>query len=197
MVLLGLMAAPPVSAEEVLENFDNTANLLNRFTPVSSPQFSSQADSGIGNTGSINVPLGSQDIWTTKTAYSVAGIGDVYELSAYSKLKANSGYGGLGFTSDNSSEPLYRGSITHGVGVTFHGGGGAFENNGSPTNPTWGAGDLTLGNWYKFVYTLTATAANTFNVSVVIHNSDANGVLGSIRSSKSLSNVVNTDIGGC
>ena len=71
--------------------FDNTSDLTTFFTSAS-PIFTNLSDQGINNTGSVNVPLGTDDIWTYKLGYSVSGgAGDVYIITAYFKIKANSG----------------------------------------------------------------------------------------------------------
>lgn len=194
-LLTGLTLVSSANAIVVLEDYNDTNNLLNRYNSDASPQFTAVANGGIGGSGAINVPLGSQDVWTTKTGYSVNGVGDVYTISAYFKIKANSGYGGLGLAVNDSNEPLARGSIAQGLGVTFHGGGGAFENNGTPTNLTWAGGDLILGNWYKFIYTVTATAVNTYTVQIEIYNSDAAGNVGALKTSHT-DTAVNADVGG-
>ena len=193
LVFLALFS-PTLSAITVLEDYNDTANFTDRYNPDTTPVFSPLIDSGIANTGSVNVPLGSTDVWTTKTGYSVSGVGDSYAVSAYFKIKANSGYGGLGLAVNSTNEALARGSVAQALGVTFHGGGGAFENNGSPTNLTWAGGDLTIGNWYKFVFTVSTTAANTYDVGIDIHNSDANGNLGALKTSHTTT-LVNSDVG--
>lgn len=192
---IALILSLPLSAHaiEVLETFDNVDNLTNRFTSDATPAFSAAVDGGIGDTGSVTVPIGSQDVWTTKTAYSMSGAGDSYEISAFFKVEANNGYGGLGLAVNDTNEPLARGAVASGLGVSFHGGGGSFENNGVATNLTWTNG-LVLGNWYKFVYTLTRTAQDTFDLEIEITNSDADGTLGSVASTHTLSDVVNTDM---
>ena len=50
-------------------DFNDTGDLTNLFNPDSSPVFSNLSDSGLNNTGSINVPLGSNDLWATKQSF--------------------------------------------------------------------------------------------------------------------------------
>jgi hypothetical protein len=90
------------------------------------------------------------------------------------------------------------GSPLKGVGVMFHGGGGAFVNNRVNTNLSWIAqkGDLILGNWYKMIFTVTALGSNTYDLNLQIWNSNSSGVLGTLFTEQSQANVVNTDLGG-
>ena len=178
-----------------LVNFNNTADLTTLFNPDATPVFSNISDQGIGNTGSINVPLGSSDIWTTKSGYTVSGEGDIYTLSAFFKIKDNSGYGGLGFSANNTNEPDGYGSPVYGLGMAFHGGGGMFINNRVQTNVSWPP-DLVIGNWYKMILKVTALGSNLFDMNFQIWDCDANGVLGSMKTEHSLSNVSNTQVGG-
>ena len=177
-----------------LVDFNNTSNLTTLFNPDSSPEFTNIADSGIGNTGSIDVPLGSYDIWTTKAGYSVSGEGDVYTLSAFFKIKENDGYGGLGFSPNSTNECDDYGSPVFGLGMAFHGGGGMFVNNQVLTDVSWPP-DLVLGNWYKMILKVTARGANTYDMDFQIWNSDANGTLGTMKADRTLNGVVNADIG--
>jgi hypothetical protein len=180
-----------------LVNFNNTDDLLTLFNPDATPVFTNISNSGIANTGSINIPLGSFDIWTTKSGYSVSGEGDVYTLSAFFKIKANDGYGGLGFSSNDTNEPDGYGSPIYGLGMAFHGGGGMFINNRVQTAVDWYgvSGDLLIGNWYKMILTVTANGSNLFDMNFQIWNSDADGVLGTKFTEWTLNDVSNTQFG--
>lgn len=175
-------------------DFNNTTDLTDFFTPSSAPVFTNIPDQGIGNTGSIDVPLGSNDIWTTKSAYGITGEGATYEMSAFFKIKANAGYGGLGFTASSSNDPDSYGSPEFGLGMCFHGGGGFFVNNRVNTSVSWPP-DLVIGNWYKMILKVTAKGSNTYDLNFQIWNSDENGVLGDMKTEQFLNDVVNTDVG--
>ena len=177
-----------------LVNFNNTADLTALFNPDATPVFTNITDQGIGNTGAINVPLGSFDIWTTKSGYSVSGEGDVYTLSAFFKIKANDGYGGLGFSSNDTNEPDGYGSPVYGLGMAFHGGGGMFINNRVQTSVSWPP-DLVIGNWYKMILKVTALGSNLFDMNFQIWNCDANGIPGTMKTQQTLNNVSNTQVG--
>jgi hypothetical protein len=178
-----------------LVDFDNTSNLTTLFNPDATPVFTNISNLGIGNTGSINVPSGSTDIWTTKVGYSISGAGDIYTLSAFFKIRENSGYGGLGFSVNNTNEPDSYGSPVYGLGMAFHGGGGMFINNRVQTAVSWPP-DLVLGNWYKMILKVTAKGSNLYDLNFQIWNSDANGVLGTMKTNQTLNNTSNTQVGG-
>lgn len=179
-----------------LVDFNSATDLTDKFNSTSSPQFTNQTTGGIQNTGAINVPLGSNEVWTTKQAYTVAGSGDVYTFSAYFKIQANSGYGGLGFTTattGNTTDSF--GSPSTGIGMGFHGGGGFFVNNRSNTNVSWPP-DLVIGNWYKMILRVEAKGSNLYDLNFQIWNSDANGVLGTKKTEQTQTNISNTTVGG-
>lgn len=179
-----------------LVDFNTTNTLVDEFNPNKvSPQFTNVSTGGIGNTGAISVPLGSNELWATKQGYSVTGAGDVYTFSAFFKIAANSGYGGLGFIAGSPVGSLDgTGHPAKGIGMSFHGGGGSFVNNQSHTNVSWPP-DLILGNWYKMIFKITAKGSNTYDLNFQIWNSDAAGNVGSLKTEKDLTNVVNNDLG--
>ncbi len=178
-----------------LVDFNSTSDLTTLFNPDATPVFTNISDQGIGNTGSINVPIPSNDIWTTKSGYSVSGEGDVYTLSAFFKIKDNNGYGGLGFSPNDTNEPDGFGSPVYGLGMCFHGGGGYFIKNRVNTSVSWPP-DLVIGNWYKMIFKVTAKGSNLYDLNFQIWNSDADGVLGTMKTEKTLNNVSNTQVGG-
>lgn len=189
----------PVQATTIsnLVNFDNTSDLSNLFNQSIGGSFTDIGFSGISDSGSVNVPVGTNAILTSKQGYSVSGVGDKYTFSAYFRIKVNAGYGGLGFSSTDTNSTDSFGSPEKGIGVMFHGGGGAFVNNRVNTNVSWiqDVGDLVLGNWYKMIFTVTAKSSNSYDLNLQIWNSDANGILGTLFTEQSLNNVVNNDLG--
>ena len=195
MAFTAILIGTAQAQVQQLVDFNNTSDLTTLFNPDATPVFTNISDQGIGNTGSINVPLGTNDIWTTKAGYSVSGEGDVYTLSAFFKIKANSGYGGLGFSSNDTNEPDSYGSPAFGLGMCFHGGGGFFINNRANTSVSWPP-DLVIGNWYKMIFIVTAKGSNLYDLNFQIWNSDADGVLGTMKTEQTKNNVSNTEVGG-
>ena len=70
-----------------LVDFNNTSDLTTLFDDDGTPVFTNISNGGIDDSGSIDVPLGSNDLWTTKQGYSVTGAGNIYRFSAYFKIK--------------------------------------------------------------------------------------------------------------
>ncbi len=177
-----------------LVDFNDTGDLTNKFTSDGTPQFTNTSSGGLNNTGAIFVPLGSNDIWTTKQSYSISGAGDVYTFSAYFKIEANSGWGGLGFTSNSANSCDFQCQPETGIGMSFHGGGGAFVNNRVYSNVSWPP-DLVLGNWYKMILEVQNRGSSKFDLNFKIYNSDSSGELGSLKTEKTQSDVINTSLG--
>lgn len=176
-------------------DFNTSTDLTDNFNDDGSPEFTAQATGGINNTGSVNVPIPSNDLWVTKQAYSVTGeAGSVYTFSAYFKVAQNGGYGNLGFTNASSASPSGIGQPPTGLGANFHGGGGAFVNNGVQTTLSWPP-DLVLGNWYWMTFEVTTKGSNTFDLKLQIWNTDSTGTIGTMKTEKTLNGVVNTDMG--
>jgi hypothetical protein len=198
IVITALLFSTNQAQVQSLVNFNNTSDLTTLFNPDATPVFTNIINQGIGNTGAIDVPLGSSDIWTTKSGYSVSGEGDIYTLSAFFKIKDNSGYGGLGFSANDTNEPDFFGSPVYGLGMAFHGGGGMFINNTVQTAVDWyeEAGDLVIGNWYKMILKVTAKGSNLFDMNFQIWNCDADGVLGTKFTEWTLNDESNTQVGG-
>ncbi len=198
-LLLLIVTATSANAQTQtrLLDFNSTTDLTDNFNDDGSPEFTDVATGGLSNSGAINVPLGSDDIWTTKEGYSVSGTGDKYTVEAYFKVAANSGYGGVGLAVNSSNTNNSPGYADPGLGVIFHGGGGFFYNNSTSATLDWYAasGDLVIGNWYKLVFVVEAVATNTYNLDMTVYNSDDDGVLGTVFTQNSLDNVVNTDVG--
>lgn len=176
-------------------DFDATTDLTNLFNHDGSPVFTNISNGGINGSGSVNVPIPSNDLWTTKQGYAVTGApGSVYTFSAYFLVAQNGGYGNLGFTNLAAASGDGFGQPSTGIGVNFHGGGGAFVNNGIQTILSWPP-DLVLGNWYWFTFEVLAKGGSVFDLKLQIWNADSSGVVGSMKTEKILTNVTNTTLG--
>ena len=200
VTLLCILAFIHPAGAQSLVTFDNTSDLTTYFTeglPATLPM-TNRSDLGLGNSACINVQSNSFDIWTTKAGYSVSGAGDVYVLSAYFKNRGSGGYGALGFSTTVDNTINNYGAPLKGLGMSFHGGGGYFENNRVQTPVSWAGGDMSTGTnstWYKMILTVTAKGSNTYDLNFQIWNSDTNGVLSTKKDEKVLNGVVNADIG--
>lgn len=198
LVLIFSVNVAPVGrvfAISSLDEFNSTSDLTDLFNNDGSPVFTNISNGGINNTGSVNVPIPSNDLWITKQGYSVSGAaGSVYTFSAYFLVAQNSGYGNLGFTNATSASGDGYGQPATGIGVNFHGGGGGFFNNGSQTALSWPP-DLVLGNWYYFKFEVTTKGSNQFDLKLQIWNTDSTGTLGTMKTEKIQNNVTNNTMG--
>ena len=170
-------------------DFNTTNQLTDLFNPDSSPVFTNLPDQGINNSGAINVPLGTSDLWTYKKGFSVSSNERaVYTFSAFFKILGTNGRGGLGFTNSPVNEPdVVYGAPVNGLGMTFHGGGGEFVNNRVTTYVGWPPG-LEVGNWYKMIFRITSNpGTSNFDVEFWIYNATSNGDIGSLYSNKTAS----------
>jgi hypothetical protein len=174
---------------ELAENFNQTSNSTN---------ITQSTNTGIGGTGAINVTSGStNDVFTTKEGYSLGVTGSEYVFESYIKSVWNSGYSGLGFT--NNSPAIASGSFPYrpniGLGISVHGGGYVFHNNGTNFFGSWSSGapagvtavkhatisDL-LNNgspddWYRVVFTINRVSPTTYDMRVEIWSAMADGTL--------------------
>lgn len=199
-VLLGqfIITAQRVEAASTTTiTFDNTSDLVNNFNPDSTPVFSNISNGGISNTGSVNVPLSSDDIWVTRQGYTVTGEGDKYIISAYFKIKDNSGYVGFGLTNSASGANDSYGSPAKGIGMIFQSTGGSFVSNRETSDINW-TPNLVTGNWYKMVLEATSGSDRNnhfYDVKFQIWNSDGNGALGTLKTEQIISGLINNDLG--
>ncbi len=167
-----------------LQEFSSSTTLTDNFTDGTNgngTNFVWNASAGLSGGGGVAVTLGSDNIWTTKEAYTL-NVGSTYTLSAYCQIGGNGGYGALGF----STIPVNSASGSNGMpgsgnfmGVSFHGGNGNWLND-SLLNPDLGGWtDLTYSpTWYFFELVVENTGSNNFNLTFTIKNSDSSGTLG-------------------
>lgn len=198
LTLLVLILAVGLSAVTDLINFNDTSNLTDLFNHGTNNAFTNTSDGGLSNTGSVNIPLPSYDIWTHKTGFPVPEEGNTATLSAYFKISVNAGYSGMGFAEANVNQQqnavVYSSPV---LGMTFHGGGGSLYNSAMSYNLNWVgvSGDLVVGNWYKMIFSILNTGSNVFDLELEIWNSDASGVLGTLFTSQSQAGLTNIGIG--
>ncbi len=174
---------------ELAENFNQTSNSTN---------ISQSTNTGIGGTGAINVTNGStNDVFTTQEGYSLGVTGSEYVFESYIKSVWNSGYSGLGFT--NNSPAIASGSFPYrpniGLGISVHGGGYVFHNNGENIFGSWASGEpagvtvvkhaaifdlLNNGSpddWYRVVFTINRVSPTTYDMRVEIWPAYTDGTL--------------------
>jgi uncharacterized glyoxalase superfamily protein PhnB len=157
-----------------------------------------QANSGgIGGSGAINLGT-ANGVYATKKAFSIGPVGSTYVFTAFMQSVGNSGYSGMGFTSEAPSasnaatSPVYRPNDA--LGMSVHGGGFFFHDGATNSSGSWGqtgtvsgvntvtaatVGDL-LNNgsavdWYKVVLTASRDSLTTFDMNMKVFPTDVNG----------------------
>ena len=177
-------------------DFNNTGDLATYFNANTAATAVNSSSGGLGNSGSVDMPSSSDDLFTEKSGYNPVGIGDVFTTSGYFYYNSNNGYGNLGFAPSDANEISGYGGPLSGLAVAFHGGGMFWVNDGSQVGSiSWSgvSGDLPLGNWYKFIFSITNTGT-AFDLSLEVYYSDANGNLGAMASSETLTGVSNANL---
>ncbi len=191
-----LMALLAVGLSATLFDFNNTSDLTSQFNSSPNPDCSNISYGGLGNSGSVS-GFG-RDIWTLNTGIVIPEVGVTTTISAYFRNTFGSGYGGIGISTSNVNTSFFNCVISSApaLGVYFHGGGGAFINDGYDELVDWyeTVGDLTPDAWFKMVYVLTNQGANLFDAQLQIWNSDANGNLGSLFTQSSMTGIYNASI---
>jgi hypothetical protein len=185
-------------------DFNTTNQLTNYFNGAGSGVSSvTQAVSGgLSNSGSISVPSTSVNaIYTTKDAYTIIPVGSAVTFESYIKSTENSGYSGLGFTTQSNSATTAASPFrpSDALGISVHGGGFIFHNGATDYSGSWtstnsgGITNVTVSNctdlinnntacgsadkWFKIVFKITRATSNTFNMRVEVWPCNANGVL--------------------
>jgi hypothetical protein len=165
-------------------NFNTAGELTSEFNQGgSASNISQSAAGGIGDTGSITVSGSANEVFTTKEGYSVTGEGAIYEFQTYFRSQANSGYGGIGFTSNPNATHSQYAAPSDAIGISVHGGGYIFHSSGTHQSGSWTSsiGDL-LNNgspddWYLAVFTVEQAANSVFNMEIKIYSANADGTL--------------------
>lgn len=162
--------------------------------------FTWNATGGIGGTGRIEIPVGSDQIWTSKQKYSVVDNG-IYQVKALFRT-SGTGYGSLGLTtaSQSDADGVFGSPNEESIGVLFHGGAGNWINH-TTVAATQNASDLgwagnvdlgTTGTWYLFDLIIEDLAsADQYKLTLTIHNVDqSSGVITGVFSGQSYTTTV-------
>lgn len=199
VTLIVLFVAVGLSAVTDLINFDDTGNLSDLFNPDPSLVFTNTSVGGLNNTGSVNIPVPSNDIWTHKTGFTLPEVGQTATISAYFKNEGYNGVSGIGFSHANVNTFIGEQiTNTSSLGMSFHGGGGFFFNSTVYSAVDWysQSGDLVYGNWYKVVFNVHNQGSDVFDLDFQIWNSDAAGVVGTLFTTQSLTGLSNPTMAG-
>jgi hypothetical protein len=200
-----------LSAASLDLSFDTAAdgNYFYKGTTAGGSAWTWGSNVGVAGGGGLNFNAGANNIWILKGGF-VPEVGKEYKLNFFLKNKIQSGYGGIGFTTQNQDGVTNLGyaAPANAIGFSAHGGGYLFHNNtasASDTASTWAAAgssnmvtDEANGNWVYLDFTLTCTATNTFSAVLKVYNVDqVTGVVGSVMSQTLVySSKVNSVLGG-
>ena len=191
LIALFMLIASMTFAAEFTVNFNSTSDLNYWFTDDGSPALSNISDGGINNTGCVDIPLGSNDVWTARYTFSVPQVGETAILSGYFLIASNGGYSGYGLSvADQNEAPEGACHVTaNNLGVQFHGGGGAFFNNYTEYPLSWidsdGDGDGTNDGdlkynpptWYFFEFSILGMESDQFFLELDSWLSNATGAI--------------------
>lgn len=184
IVFLTLVLFSQVSHSNTYVNidFDESSDLVKFFNPDSATHVFSRATGGIGDSGAIDSSHGQNvvDVWTSKIAYSVNGPGDSYRLSSYYRISDASGYSGLGIATNSVNEPVSRGYTSSGIGYIATDSTVSILST-TTSSPTVDRYDFQLNqfstlqneDWYQFDVAILTNDQNTFDVSILISESDS------------------------
>ncbi len=191
---LFLVVMPGAASAQLLVDFNSTGDLAYNFNS-SANNWTNAAGGGIGGSGAVAMGAYEPDLYTFNSGIPTAGVGTVYNVSAFFFNGNNSGYGGLGFSTSVINDVQGRGYSATGLGMATHAGGGLFANDLTETPVNYSGDQLADGKWYKIIFTITAKGGNAFDLEYQIWTSDPNGLTGSMITDEKLVDVVNADFG--
>jgi gliding motility-associated-like protein len=172
---------------QTTSTFDfNTVGDLTRYFNQggSTTNVTESATGGINNSRRISVTqTNTNEVFVTKQGYVNGGVGSVYEFTTYFKSVWNSGYGGVGFTTDANATYSNYAYPTNSIGISVHGGGYIFNSGDLTSSGSWTSSISDLLNsgspddWYKVVFTVTQGASNVFDLVVKVYSANSDGTL--------------------
>jgi hypothetical protein len=215
-VILSLMAASTHAATTAFLDFQQTGQFSNYFNGDSNPVWSQSSSAGVGGTGGVQWTLGGSDVWVAKVGFQPS-VGSTYTLSVQYLCQINSGYGGIGLTSQNSNLNLAGSTagVNPGLGISYHGSGFNLDNNsvsGSETSwtltdygrsksgndgiPSPGRGSP--GNyWSQLSLLVKYLGSNQFELTPEVYDvNQSTGAVGALMAYRATQTYTNSDLGG-
>lgn len=198
-------------------DFQQAGQFSSYFNGDSSPTWSQSSSAGVGGTGGVQWSLGGSDVWVAKTGFQPT-VGSTYTLSVQYLCRTNSGYGGIGLTSQNSNVNLAGSTagVDPGLGISYHGGGFVPNNNsgndvgttlwnltsygasksGNQGIPSPGYG--TSGDyWSQLSLKVKYLGSNQFELTPEVYDvNQATGAVGSLMAYGATQNYTNSILGG-
>jgi hypothetical protein len=211
------MAASTQAATTASLDFQQSGQFSNYFNGDSSPTWSQRSSAGVGGTGGVQWSLGGSDVWVAKVGFQPT-VGTTYTLSVQYLCRTNSGYGGIGLTSQNSNLNLAGSTagVNPGLGISYHGGGFVRNNNsGNDVGTTlWtltSYGESKLNNqgipspdhgssgdyWSQLSLTVKYLGSNQFSLTPEVYDvNQTTGAVGSLMAYGATENYTNLNLGG-
>ena len=198
-------------------DFQQAGQFSSYFNGDSSPAWSQSSSAGVGGTGGVQWSLGGSDVWVAKTGFQPTA-GSTYTLSVQYLCRTNSGYGGIGLTSQNSNLNLAGATagVNPGLGISYHGGGFVPNNNsgndvgttlwtltsygasksgnqGIPSPGYGSSGDY----WSQLSLTVKYLGSNQFELTPEVYDvNQTTGAVGSLMAYGATQNYTNLNLGG-
>ena len=215
-VILSLMAASTHAATTAFLDFQQTGQFSNYFNGDSNPVWSQSSSAGVGGTGGVQWTLGGSDVWVAKVGFQPS-VGSTYTLSVQYLCQINSGYGGIGLTSQNSNLNLAGSTagVNPGLGISYHGGGFNLNNNSVSEDDTlWtltsygrdisgnqGIPSLGFGSsgnyWSQLSLKMKYLGSNQFELTPEVYDvNQTTGAVGSMMASGATRTITNSNLGG-
>lgn len=166
-------------------DFNTPGQLTSEFNQGGSASNITQSTtSGIDGTGAINITnVSTNEVFVTKQGYTNGGVGSVYTFSTFFKSVWNSGYGGIGFTTDANATYQSFAYASNSIGISVHGGGYIFNSGTTTESGSWSSSINDLLNngspddWYKVVFTVELKAGNVFDLTCEVFPANEDGSL--------------------
>jgi hypothetical protein len=215
--ILLFVAVSTQAATTAFLNFQQTGQFSNYFNGDSAPVWSQSSSAGVGGAGGVQWTLGGSDVWVAKVGFQPS-VGSTYTLSVQYLCQINSGYGGIGLTSQNSNLNLAGSTagVNPGLGISYHGGGFLPNNNsGSDTsgNTNWtltSYGASKSGNegipspgygssgsyWSQLSLTVKYLGSNQFDLTPEVYDvNQTTGAVGSLMAYGATRTYTNSNLG--
>jgi hypothetical protein len=215
-VILFSIAVSTQAATTASLDFQQAGQFSSYFNGDSSPTWSQSSSAGVGGTGGVQWSLGGSDVWVAKVGFQPT-VGTTYTLSIQYLCRTNSGYGGIGLSSQNSLLNLAGSTagVNPGLGISYHGSGFNLDNNsvsGSETfwtltsyganksgnqgipSPGYGSsGDY----WSQLSLTVKYLGSNQFSLTPEVYDvNQTTGAVGSLMAYGATQNYTNLNLGG-
>jgi hypothetical protein len=197
-------------------DFQQAGQFSSYFNGDSSPAWSQSSSAGVGGTGGVQWSLGGSDVWVAKVGFQPT-VGTTYTLSIQYLCRTNSGYGGIGLSSQNSLLNLTGSTagVNPGLGISYHGSGFNLDNNsvsgretfwtltsyganksgnqGIPSPGYGSSGDY----WSQLSLTVKYLGSNQFSLTPEVYDvNQTTGAVGSLMAYGATQNYTNLNLGG-